>query len=203
MPSLRGVELKDPGKDQAPSHSVSSLQFDNVWRDSDFSSLSFPAGSAPTSSDWDALKQFAFSLGWVQSIWQNEASFLRHMKWANQYMGTVSFFLLSLNHIPDGRWCPPQLGRKPLVNKTNKTQTATIKLDVLVIATQARTRAGVGMVLSSLLCWHCEALASYLHRLDPSVEVRLVDLMEPPYAAGAREEIASIGSSIWQNCNHL
>lgn len=66
MPSLRGVELKDPGKDQAPSHSVSSLQFDNVWRDSDFSSLSFPAGSAPTSSDWDALKQFAFSLGWVQ-----------------------------------------------------------------------------------------------------------------------------------------
>lgn len=113
------------------------------------------------------------------------------------------FFLLSLNHIPDGRWCPPQLGRKPLVNKTNKTQTATIKLDVLVIATQARTRAGVGMVLSSLLCWHCEALASSLHRLDPSVEVRLVDLMEPPYAAGAREEIASIGSSIWQNCNHL
>ena len=90
----------------------------------------------------------------------------------------------------------PPLGRKPLVNKTNKTQTATIKLDVLVIATQARTRAGVGMVLSSLLCWHCEALASSLHRLDPSVEVRLVDLMEPPYAAGAREEIASIGSYI-------
>ena len=81
----------------------------------------------------------------------------------------------------------PPLGRKPLVNKTNKTQTATIKLDVL---------AGVGMVLSSLLCWHCEALASSLHRLDPSVEVRLVDLMEPPYAAGAREEIASIGSYI-------
>ena len=33
----------------------------------------------------------------------------------------------------------------------------------------------------------CEALASALHRLDDSVEVRVVDLMEPPYAVKALE----------------
>ena len=75
---------------------------------------------------------------------------------------------------------------------TKLTKLIRFSFNVQVIATQTRTWAGVGMVLSSFLRWHCEALASSLHRLDPSVEVRLVDLMEPPYAAGAREAIASI-----------
>ena len=39
--------------------------------------------------------------------------------------------------------------------------------------------------LFPLWCKLPEALASALNRMDESVEVRVVDLMEPPYAAVA------------------
>lgn len=42
-----------------------------------------------------------------------------------------------------------------------------------------------------------QALASALHRLDPSAEIRLVDLMEPPYADLSSGLVSKIMQALW------